>query len=101
MRVVPPASNWLLLVPDATCRLRCIERVGHDVLQYVQEILGDQPLGTLDEQRHRARWLGVLEKCRHGVERTNRVLARTDRADCPGCGCAIGSRLALARSRRR
>src|SRR5207248_7134144 len=40
-------------------------------------------------QRHRARWFGVLEERRHGVEGTNRVLACADYSDRAGRGTAL------------
>src|SRR5438874_3930307 len=85
----PPTRNRLLLVTDPPGGLRCSERIRHDVLQHIEKILGDQPLRTLDEQRHRARWFGVLEERRHGVEGTNRVLARADYSDRAGRGTAL------------
>ena len=42
------ARKGLLLVTDATGRLRGVERVGHHILQNLQEILGNEPLGALD-----------------------------------------------------
>ena len=45
------------------------------------EILGHEPLGALDKDRHRAGGLILAEKRRHRIQRPDRIVSRADAAD--------------------
>ena len=61
----------------AAARARA-ERVGSDIGQHFEKILGHQPLRAIDNQRNRARRLVAPEELGHRVQRADRVLTRAD-----------------------
>ena len=79
-------SNTTLstLVADPACALCFCHGIGNHVGEHVKKIGRDEPLGALDEQRHRTGGFGDTKIRRHRIERADRVLAAADRAGNAG-----------------